>query len=208
MLRLLLPSLLLLSCGRDYGNLQQPSKLSGTSPAAYLARFDTTQGPFTIEVHRDWSPLGADRFYQLVNAGFYDGTRFFRTMPKFVVQWGINPNPLVSQAWKHGTAIKDDPVLQSNLRGFVSFATDGPDTRTTQIYVNMADNARLDARGFSPFGKVSSGMEVFSKLYADYGEGPPKGTGADQDKIEAEGDAYLVKDFPRLDKVIKAQIVK
>ena len=207
MWRTLLVCLLLTSCAPDRTSLLHPAKLTGQSPDIYHARFDTTQGSFLIEVRREWSPLGADRFYQLVANGFYDGTRFFRTLPKFVVQWGINPNPQVTKAWKTGHTINDDRVIQSNQRGLLSFATSGPDTRTTQIYVNMADNKRLDARGFSPFGKVIAGMEVFNKLFAGYGEGPPRGNGADQNKIETEGEAYLARKFPNLDKVIVARIV-
>ena len=176
-------------------------------PDIFQADFETTKGHFVIEVHRDWAPLGADRFHELVSSGFYDGTRFFRTLPKFVVQWGLSGDPAVTKFWEKNKNLSDDPVVRSNLRGFVTFATGGPNTRTTQLFVNMADNSRLDSRGFSPFGKIVTGMEIFDRLYADYGEGAPNGPGPDQDKIEDQGETYLARDFPMLDKVIKARMV-
>ena len=205
---LLFACLASVACGPHYSRLTTPSKFTRTAPAIYLARFETTKGTFAIEVHREWSPLGADRFYNLVRGGFYDGQRFFRTVPQFVVQWGISPKPAVSKAWGETTRIQDDPVKQSNTRGFVSFATSGPNTRTGAVFVNMADNARLDKTGFSPFGKVVEGMEVFGKLYAEYGEGAPRGKGPDQKKIREEGDAYLAREFPMLDRITKARIVR
>jgi peptidyl-prolyl cis-trans isomerase A (cyclophilin A) len=197
-----------IACGPHYSRLTTPAKLIRTSPPVYRARFDTTQGSFVIEVHRDWAPLGADRFYNLVRNGFYDGQRFFRTLPAFVVQWGIPPNPAVSKAWGSETRIKDDPVTQTNTRGFVSFATSGPNTRTAAIFVNMADNSRLDKTGFAPFGQVVEGMDVFSKLYAGYGEGAPRGKGPEQKKIRDEGEAYLAREFPLLDHIHRARIVR
>lgn len=176
-------------------------------PDIFQADFETTKGHFVIEVHRDWAPLGADRFHELVSSGFYDGTRFFRTLPKFVVQWGLSGDPAVTKFWEKNKNLSDDPVVRSNLRGFVTFATGGPNTRTTQLFVNMADNSRLDSRGFSPFGKIVTGMEIFDRLYANYGEGAPNGPGPDQDKIEDQGETYLARDFPMLDKVIKARMV-
>ncbi len=176
-------------------------------PDIIQADFETNKGHFVIEVHRDWAPLGADRFHELVSSGFYDGTRFFRTLPKFVVQWGLSGDPAVTKFWEKNKNLIDDPVVRSNLRGFVTFATGGPNTRTTQLFVNMADNSRLDSRGFSPFGKIVTGMEIFDRLYADYGEGAPNGPGPDQDKIEDQGETYLARDFPMLDKVIKARMV-
>jgi len=208
----LLTALLLLSacsCGPRYSRLTFPAKVTKkTAPALYRARFETTQGIFVIEVHRDWSPLGADRFYNLVRGGFYDGQRFFRTLPQFVVQWGLPAKPAVSKAWDETTRIKDDPVTQSNSRGFVSFATSGPNTRTAQIFVNMADNARLDKLGFSPFGKVVEGMDVFAKFYSGYGEGAPRGKGPEQKRIREEGEAYLARDFPQLDRIKRARIIR
>ena len=197
---------LLAGCGPRYGLLTAPARYARQAPEKYKARFETTKGVFVIEVTRASAPLGADRFYNLVRGGFYDGARFFRTLPKFVVQFGINPDPKVSKAWGDATKIKDDPVKESNQRGAVTFAMAGPDTRTTQVYINMRDNSRLDKMGFAPFGKVIAGMDVVEKLYADYGEGPPRGKGPDQDKIEAEGEAYLAREFPKLDKIVRARI--
>ena len=193
-------------CGPRYARLTTPAKFTKSAPGIYFTRFETTKGRFTIEVHRDWSPLGADRFYNLVNGGFYDGQRFFRTVPAFVVQWGISPNPAISKAWGESTRIQDDPVKQSNTRGFVSFAKSGPNTRTTSIFVNMANNARLDDT-FSPFGKVIEGMDVFSKLYAGYGEIAPRGRGPEQKKLRDQGEAWLAREFPLLDRITKARIV-
>jgi len=187
------------------GSLSNPASLRETAPAVYKARFDTTKGPFVIEVHRDWSPNGADRFYNLVKNGFYNDARFFRVISGFMVQFGINGDPKIAAPWRTA-AIKDDPVRQSNARGMVTFATGGPNTRTTQVFINYGNNARLDQQGFSPFGKVISGMEVVDKFYAGYGEGAPSGQGPDQGKIQAEGNAYLSRYFPSLDFIRKATI--
>jgi peptidyl-prolyl cis-trans isomerase A (cyclophilin A) len=185
--------------------LANPAALNEQAPAAYKARFDTSKGAFVIEVQRAWSPNGADRFYNLVKNGFYDNVRFFRVISGFMVQFGINGDPNLSARWREAR-INDDPVRQSNKRGFVTFATAGPNTRTTQVFINFGDNARLDGMGFSPFGRVVSGMDVVDKLYAEYGEGAPNGRGPDQGRIQREGNAYLNKDFPRMDFVRKATI--
>jgi peptidyl-prolyl cis-trans isomerase A (cyclophilin A) len=187
--------------------LMEPKRLTAQAPAVFRARFVTTKGPFEIEVHRAWAPLGADRFYNLVGAGFYDGVKFFRAVKGFMVQFGINGQPAISKRWVEAT-IPDDPVEQANLRGFVTFATSGRDSRTTQIFINLVDNKRLDASGFSPFGQVVSGMEVVDSLHTGYGEGPPGGPGPDQEWIEAEGNAYLERSFPALDAVKTATIVR
>jgi peptidyl-prolyl cis-trans isomerase A (cyclophilin A) len=151
-------------------------------------------------VQRDWAPNGADRFYNLVKNGFYDNTRFFRVMPGFMVQFGINGDPNIAAAWRAAN-IKDDPVKQSNARGTISFATAGPDTRTTQVFINYDDrNAALDEQGFSPFGKIVSGMDVVDAIYSGYGESP------DQGLIQQHGNAYLEQAFPKLDYVQKATI--
>jgi peptidyl-prolyl cis-trans isomerase A (cyclophilin A) len=156
-------------------------------------------------VHRAWAPHGADRFYNLVRAGYYDGVRFFRVLPGFMAQFGIHGDPVVSAAWRD-QRIPDDPVRRTNVRGMVSFATAGPGTRTTQVFINFANNDRLDAMGFSPFGQVVEGMEVVDQLYADYGEGQPRGRGPDQGRMQAEGNAYLARQFPKLDTVKSARI--
>jgi peptidyl-prolyl cis-trans isomerase A (cyclophilin A) len=187
------------------GNLADPSSLNEKAPAAYKAKFDTSKGPFVIEVNRDWAPNGADRFYNLVKNGFYNGTRFFRVIPGFMVQYGINGDPNVAAAWRDAN-IKDDPVKQSNARGMITFATAGPNTRTTQVFINFDNNAGLDGQGFSPFGKVVSGMEVVDSLYGGYGEGAPNGKGPDQGLIQQHGNAYLKEAFPKLDYVKQSTI--
>jgi peptidyl-prolyl cis-trans isomerase A (cyclophilin A) len=188
-------------------NLSNPAALREQAPPVYKAKFDTTKGAFVIEVHRDWAPNGADRFYNLVKNGFYDNVRFFRVISGFMVQFGINGDPQVSGRWR-GANIPDDPVTQSNTRGMITFATGGPNTRTTQVFINFADNARLDQSGFAPFGKVVSGMDVVDKLNAEYGEGAPRGRGPDQGRLQSEGNAYLAQSFARMDYVKKATIEK
>ncbi len=158
-----------------------------------------------IEVRRDWAPNGADRFYNLVKNGFYDDGRFFRVVSGFMVQFGINGDPNLSAPWRTAT-IKDDPVKQSNRRGYVTFATSGPDARTTQVFINFADNGRLDRHGFAPFGQVVAGMDVVDQVFSAYGEGAPEGRGPDQGRIQREGNGYLMRDFPKLDYVKKATI--
>ena len=185
--------------------LGNPAALTEQAPATYKARFDTSKGVFVIDVRREWAPVGADRFYNLVKNGFYDENRFFRVISGFMVQFGINGNPQVSTPWRNAQ-IKDDPVKQSNKRGFITFATSGPNSRTTQVFINFGDNARLDGMGFASFGQVSSGMNVVDQLYSDYGEGAPSGRGPNQGRMQGEGNAYLTKDFPNLDFVRKATI--
>jgi len=177
------------------------------APATYKVKFDTTKGSFVVQVNRDWAPLGADRFYNLVKSGFYDDVRFFRVISGFMVQFGINGNPNTMAQWRD-KPVKDDPVKQSNKRGYITFAMAGPNTRTSQVFVNFVDNTNLDQMGFAPFGRVISGMDVVDKLNAEYGEGAPRGRGPDQSRMQREGNAYLAKDFPRLDYVKKATIVQ
>jgi peptidyl-prolyl cis-trans isomerase A (cyclophilin A) len=189
------------------GNVSNPAALNEKAPPVYKARFDTSKGAFVIEVHRDWAPSGADRFYNLVKNGFYDDTRFFRVVSGFMVQFGINGDPNIAAQWR-GATIKDDPVKQSNKRGYITFATAGPNSRTSQVFINFADNSGLDGQGFSPFGQVISGMTVVDALFSGYGEGAPSGRGPDQGRIQREGNTYLKKDFPNLDYVKKATIEK
>jgi peptidyl-prolyl cis-trans isomerase A (cyclophilin A) len=153
-------------------------------------------------VHRQWSPRGADRFYNLVRARFFDGDEFFRVVKGFVVQFGISGYPAVSSAWQNAT-IKDDAVKASNTRGTITFADAGPNTRTTQVFVNLASNASLDSQGFSPFGRVTRGMGVVDKLYAGYGEAVTNLQG----EIAAQGNSFLRKHFPKLDRILKARIL-
>ena len=187
--------------------LRNPAGLTEQAPATFNANFDTSKGLFVITVHRDWAPNGADRFYNLVKNGFYDDVRFFRVIDGFMAQFGIHGTPAVASAWQNAS-IKDDPGKQSNKRGFVTFATRGPNTRTTQLFINFGDNAGLDKQGFSPFGEVTKGMDVVDKIYNGYGEGAPRGKGPDQGRLQAEGNAYLAKDFPKLDYVKTATIAK
>ena len=187
------------------GDLSNPASLTEKAPATYKVKFDTSKGSFVVEVHRDWAPNGADRFYNLVKNGFYNDARFFRVISGFMVQFGINGNPQISKVWRDAN-IKDDPVKASNKRGMITFATAGPDTRTTQVFINFGDNAGLDDQGFAPFGQVISGMEVVDALYAEYGEGAPQGGGPDQGLVQSQGNAYLKKDFPKLDYIKTATI--
>jgi peptidyl-prolyl cis-trans isomerase A (cyclophilin A) len=183
--------------------LLHPSALHAKAPAVYRASFATTKGTFVVTVHRAWAPLGADRFYNLVQAHFFDGNSFFRVLKGFVVQFGISPDPAVSKAWQTAT-IKDDPVKTSNTPGTIVFADAGPQTRTTQLFVNLANNgSSLDGQGFSPFGKVTSGMAVLKKLYAGYGEQASN----DQQQIQAQGSVFLKKTFPKLDGIRTARIL-
>jgi len=188
-------------------NLANPAALNEPAPATYNVQFDTSKGAFVVEVHRDWAPNGADRFYNLVKNGFFDNARFFRVISGFMVQFGINGDPKLSAVWREAR-IKDDPVKKSNARGAITFATAGPDTRTTQVFINYADNSRLDGQGFAPFGTVTSGMDVVDKLYNGYGEGAPSGQGPAQDRIQREGNAYLTSQFGKLDYIKKAIIQK
>src|SRR5262245_37837011 len=155
------------------GDLSNPSSLNSKAPAVYKVKFDTSKGSFVVEVHRDWAPNGADRFYNLVKSGFYNDARFFRVIGDFMVQFGINGNRRLSQGWQNAN-IPDDQAKQSNTRGMITFATAGPNTRTTQVFINFRDNTGLDGQGFSPFGQVVSAMDVVDSLYAGYGEGSPK----------------------------------
>ena len=186
-------------------SLFRPSTLNERAPENYDVRFLTTKGPFVVEVHRAWAPLGADRFYNLVKFGFYTNASFFRVLPGFVVQFGISARPAIAKAW-NDAKIEDDPVTQSNLRGTLTFATSGPNTRTTQVFINLADNPRLDQMGFAPFGKVVEGMAVVDSFYSGYGEGAPQGNGPDQGRITNEGKSYLDKEFPKLDSIKSALI--
>ncbi|MGA7973587.1 MAG: peptidylprolyl isomerase [Pseudolabrys sp.] len=187
--------------------LANPAALNAQAPATYKAQFVTSKGTFVIEVHRAWAPRGADRFYNLVKNGFYDNDRFFRVLSGFMAQFGINGDPALSAKWRQAN-ITDDPVKMSNTRGTISFATAGPNTRTTQVFINFGNNASLDHMGFAPFGKVISGMKVVDSLYAGYGEGAPQGNGPDQGKIQTEGNRYLKANFKRLDYIKKATIAR
>jgi peptidyl-prolyl cis-trans isomerase A (cyclophilin A) len=186
--------------------LREPGRAQGRAPGVYRVRFDTTKGPFVIEVHRDWAPRGADRFYNLVKVGFFDEIRFFRVIAGFMVQFGIQGDPAVAAAWREAT-VQDDPVKQSNRRGRVTFATAGPNTRTTQVFINFRDNVGLDGQGFAPFGEVVEGMAVVDSIFPGYGEGQPSGAGPDQGRLQMEGNVYLKREFPKLDWVKTAKVI-
>jgi peptidyl-prolyl cis-trans isomerase A (cyclophilin A) len=182
--------------------LMNPAQLNETAPDKYKVKFDTSKGEFLVEVTRAWAPNGADRFYNLVKNGFYDNCKFFRNIEGFMVQFGINGNPKIS-AGMMKARIKDDPVTQSNKRGYITFAMAGPNTRTSQLFINYGDNSNLDTQGFSPFGKVTKGMNVVESLYNQYGGKPSDA----QPQIQAEGNAFLEKNFPKLDFIKTATIV-
>jgi peptidyl-prolyl cis-trans isomerase A (cyclophilin A) len=184
-----------------------PSLATATAPEVFKARFTTTRGAFVIEVHRAWAPNAADRFYNLVKLGFFDDTRFFRVIEGFMVQFGISGDPRVSTKWRAAN-IKDDPVTKSNKRGMVTFAqTSAPDSRSTQVFINFADNGNLDASRFSPFGEVVQGMSVVDTLYHGYGEGRPNGSGPDQGRVQESGNQYLDAEFPQLDRILSASLL-
>ena len=176
------------------------------TPETFDAVFETSKGTFVIEVHRDWAPLGADRFRRLIEAGYYDDSRVYRVIDGFIAQFGLAGDPAVISQWLDST-IPDDPVRAGNVRGSVAYAMTGPDTRSTQVYINLADNIRLDSAGFAPFGRVVAGMDVVDSLYSGYGESAGGGMrGGKQGKIIAGGNEHLDKEFPKLDRIIKATI--
>ena len=183
----------------------QPSSAQVTdqqAPATFRARFETSQGPFVVEVYREWAPLGADRFYTLVKRGFYDGARFFRVLSGFMAQFGLSGDPKIQGEYAAANLL-DEPAKQSNLRGFVSFAKESaPNTRYTMVFINYKDNSYLDADGFAPFGQVVVGMEIVDKLYGGYG----RTNVPDQRRIKSEGNAYLTAEYPKLDFIKAARI--
>ncbi|MEX2015003.1 MAG: peptidylprolyl isomerase [Candidatus Hydrogenedentales bacterium] len=184
----------------DAPTLKDPSTLTADAPAKYSVKFETNKGDFVVEVDRTWAPRGAIRFYNLVKNGFYNEARIHRVNPG-IAQFGINANPAINRVWR-GARIADDVPRQTNERGYLSYAAGGPNTRTTQVFINRTDNKALDRSGFAPFGKITSGMNVIERLYADYGERP------DQNKIYTEGNVYLEKQFPKLDYIKTATIVE
>ena len=186
--------------GQDTAKLMTPAQLNEQAPEKYQVSFDTSKGEFIVDVTRSWSPNGADRFYNFVKNGGYDNCRFFRVVKNFMVQFGINGNPKISAAWRAAN-IPDDKPKQSNVRGYLTFATAGPNTRTTQVFINFKDNTFLDSQGFTPFGKVSKGMDIVDAINNEYGEKP------DQGQIQMQGNAYLQKAFPNLDYIKTATIV-
>jgi len=187
--------------------LLAPEKATAQAPDVFKAKFSTTKGDFTIEVHRDWAPHGADRFYNLVKLGYFDDAAFYRDVAGFMVQFGINASPQVNAKWMNAN-IPDDAVKQSNTRGMITFATAGPNTRTTELFINFGNNASLDGMGFSPFGQVQ-GMEVVDSLYNGYGDMPQQGgRGPDPGQIKMQGNAYLKGQFPQIDYIKTARLVQ
>ena len=178
------------------------------APAVFIARLETSKGDILIEVHREWAPHGADRFYNLVRNGYYNDCRFFRVIKNFMAQIGIHGDPAVSAAWRPAN-ILDDLVKRSNTRGYVTFAQTGsPNSRTTQFFINFKDNSSLDNQRFAPFGKVVQGMEVVDALHAGYGEGAPRGAGPEQMQLVQQGNSYLAQSFPKLDYVKTCSVLR
>lgn len=203
-----------LACGPRVGadatarpTAPSPSQATATAPAVFKVKLSTTRGDFVIEAHRDWAPRGADRFYNMVKLGYYTDVAFFRVVKGFMVQFGIHGDPAMNRMWRRAE-FKDDPSgVKSNTRGMVTFAMAGADTRTTQVFINYANNSRLDAMGFAPFGKVVDGMKVVDALEGIYGEGAPEGHGPAQERIQSQGNSYLKAEFPKLDYIKSASLL-
>lgn len=182
-----------------------PRRLTETAPETYRVRFETSAGDVVVEVRRAWAPNGADRFYNLVKNGFYDDTRVYRVIDGFIAQFGMNGDPRVNVAWKDAIIV-DDSVTQSNTRGRVSFAKGGVHSRTTEVFINLRDNASLDDNGFTPIGEVVEGMEAVDRFHAAYGDGPPRGSGPYQAQVQVQGNAYLDAEFPELTRIVRATL--
>lgn len=209
---------LLASCGgesapRAAGDSTAPAISVGmpidsfkTAPNAFRVRFETTKGPFVVEVNRDWAPLGADRFYHMVQSQYFQNVRFFRVISSFMAQFGMHGDPRVNAAWEK-MPIQDDSVRESNRRGYLTFANAGPNSRANQLFINIVNNRGLDEMGFAPIGRVVEGLAVIDSLYADYGEGYPNGNGPEQQRIRKEGNSYLESAFPKLDFIRSARVV-
>jgi len=188
-------------------NLLDPSKAKEQAPATFKVKYHTTKGDITVAVTRDWSPNGADRLYNLVKIGYYKDIAYFRVVPGFMAQFGIHGDPAVNKVWRTAT-LPDDPVKQSNKKGFLTFAKTGaPNSRSVQFFLNLVDNANLDGMGFAPIGQIVEGLDVLEKINSEYGEGAPRGRGPDQGRVQQEGNAYLKKDFPRMDYIVSAEIL-
>lgn len=209
-IRIALASLAFAAAGCGPAIPRPDTRVVGTgarAPNEFIVALETNQGPVEIEVHRDWAPRGADRFYSLVKQGFYNDQRFFRVRAGYIAQFGISGDPAVARIWK-GRAMPDDSVRVSNVRGTLAYAMTGPNTRTTQIYINLSDNLPLDAQGFAPFARVSKGMDVLEKLYSGYGETAGGGMrGGKQAPVVEGGNDYLAQNFPKLDYIIRATVL-
>jgi peptidyl-prolyl cis-trans isomerase A (cyclophilin A) len=200
--------LLLLAATQDKGALLDPKSptVNLTAPPEFKVQLETSKGDLVVKVVREWAPKGADRFYSLVKNGYYDDCRFYRVLPKYVAQTGIHGDPKISMKW-HEAPIDDDPVKQKNLRGRVSFAKAGPNSRTTNLFINLRDSTSLDSQGFAPIGEIVEGLDVADQLHSGYGDGAPKGRGPSQKKIYEEGNAWLQKEFKDLDFIKTAKVV-
>lgn len=183
------------------------ASLAAASPDSFIVTFETSAGEFDVRVRRAWSPLGADRFHWLSSNQFFEGARFFRVVPNFIVQFGLTGIPELDEAWLD-RSLRDEPVVEPNRRGTIVFATGGPNTRSTQMFINLVDNPQLDMMGFAPFGEVVRGMDVVDRLYSGYGEGAPMGNGPDQGRIFNEGNAYLSAQFPALDSIVRTRVTR
>lgn len=177
------------------------------APAEFKVKLDTTKGDIVLKITREWAPKGADRFHALVKAGYYDDCRFYRVLPKYIAQFGINGTPATAAKWKE-LPIDDDPVKQKNLRGRLTFAKGGPNTRTTNLFFNLKDNTSLDSQGFAPVGEIVEGLELADQLFGGYGDGAPKGRGPSQKRIYEDGNALLQKDFKDLDYIKTAKVME
>ena len=200
------------SCTRHSALLAPtPRDLAWTAPDSFLVIFETSRGWFTVAAHRDWSPLGVDRLHFLVTHGYYDGARFFRVVPGFVVQWGISGSPALSAVWSD-RSLPDEPVRQSNTRGRLSYARGGPNTRSVQLYINLGNNPRLDTTstfGFPPIGELTNGLVVVDSMYAEYScRRGSQGTCPSQDSLETKGDDYIERAYPRLDFIKRARVIR
>jgi len=193
----------------DRKPLQDPAspEMNAKAPDSFKVKFATSKGDFVVQVTRAWAPLGADRFYNLVRHGYYDDVRFFRVIPGFMAQFGMNGDPKLNGIWMKA-GIQDEKAAVSNTRGRITFAKRGdPNSRTAQLFINFGNNGSLDAQGFAPFGEVVEGMDVVDSLYGGYGEGAPRGKGPSQGRIQAEGNKYLTSAFPKLDYIKTARVV-
>ena len=186
--------------------LLNPALANAKAPEQFKVKFETTKGDIILQINRVWAPKGAERFYNLVKIGYFSDVAFFRVLDGFMAQFGIHGDPKVSEKWEP-SRIGDDPVKESNVRGAISFATAGPNTRTTQLFINYGDNSKLDRSGFAPFGKVVQGMDVVDRFYKDYGEGAPQGGGPSQGLVQSQGNSYLRSQFPKLDYIKRATVV-
>ncbi len=186
--------------------LLRTGQFTETAPPRFTVRFETSAGDFVVDVRREWAPIGADRFYNLVKAGYYDDTRIYRAVPRFMAQFGIHGDPFVNYVWRNALLL-DDPVVQSNRRGRVAFAKAGRNSRTTEVFISYVDNPSLDEGGFAPFGEVVEGMEVVDAFHTGYGDGPPRGDGPYGAMAHARGNEYLDEEFPLLTSILRAALV-